>query len=70
MFEMPNYTRVGRVITKLARSYHFNDEPLYDIGIADDIQLETDSFDLLIPELGLYLYPPHWDSLTPASHTH
>jgi len=54
MFDMPDYKNVGRVITKLAHSYHF-DDAAYDTGIDNDVLLETDLNELLLPELGLFM---------------
>jgi hypothetical protein len=57
MFDMPDYKDVGHIITKLNHSYHFDDSPS-ESGIDDDILLETDSFQLLLPELGSFVLHP------------
>jgi hypothetical protein len=55
MFDMPDYTSVGRTIMRLTHSYDFDDEPLHDTGMKDDIPLEINSYGLSLSELGLFI---------------
>jgi hypothetical protein len=55
MFDMPDYIRVGRVIVRQTYSYHFDDEPAYDMGLKDDFALKMYSYELSLPELGPFI---------------
>ena len=55
MFDMPDYIRVGRVIVRQTYSYHFEDEPAYDMDLKDDFVPNMDSYELFLPELGPFI---------------
>lgn len=51
-FDMPDYKNIGLVLATAMLPCHFEDAPVYDPE-QDDILVETESYKLLLPELGL-----------------
>lgn len=52
MFDMPDYKNIGQILSTAMLPYHFEDAPVYD-SEQGDVLLVTESYKLLLPELGL-----------------